>query len=131
MHVAGDVAPLHHASLYRMPWSLTDNPIGWVEITDTCNITCEGCYRDRLSGHKDTAGIKREIDFMRRERNCDNISIAGGEPLLHPHLDEIITHVRSLGMKATMLTNGVKLTAERLRMLKSAEIGRASCRERV
>jgi hypothetical protein len=29
--------------LYRLPWSLHDNPVGWVEVTDACNITCKGC----------------------------------------------------------------------------------------
>src|SRR5262245_40617184 len=94
--VAGQVP--HQSSLFRMPWSLTDNPIGWVETTDTCNITCEGCYRDRLVGHKALVDVKAEIDFMRHERNCDNVSIAGGEPLLHPHLEEIVGHVRARGM---------------------------------
>ena len=31
--------------LYRLPWSMNDNAIAWLEITDICNIYCEGCYR--------------------------------------------------------------------------------------
>ena len=38
--------------LYRLPWSLNDNPIAWLEITDICNLHCEGCYRQRLTNHK-------------------------------------------------------------------------------
>ena len=36
---------LDKRNLYRLPWSMNDNPIAWLEITDTCNIHCEGCYR--------------------------------------------------------------------------------------
>ena len=39
-------------NLYRFPWSMNDNPQGWVEVTDICNLHCRGCYRQRLEGHK-------------------------------------------------------------------------------
>ncbi len=35
---------LDKRNCYRLPWSLNDNPIAWIEITDICNIHCEGCY---------------------------------------------------------------------------------------
>ena len=38
------------SQFYRLPWSKNDNPIGWLEVTDTCNIYCKGCYRQRLTG---------------------------------------------------------------------------------
>lgn len=28
--------------LLRFPWSMTDNPGGWVEVTDECDISCPG-----------------------------------------------------------------------------------------
>jgi MoaA/NifB/PqqE/SkfB family radical SAM enzyme len=56
--------------LYRLPWSTNDNPIGWLEITETCNIKCEGCYRLTLGeGHKPLAQVKEEILFLRKWRN--------------------------------------------------------------
>jgi len=97
-------------AMYRMPWSLNDNPIGWLEITDKCNIYCRGCYRTNLTGHKPLEQIKEEIRFFKEWRNCDNISIAGGEPLIHPDILEIVAYIRELGMKPLILTNGVRLT---------------------
>ena len=75
---------------YRLPWSLHDNPIGWVEITDPCNITCKGCYRTTLAGHKSLDDIKDEILFLQRWRNINNVHLAGGEPLIHPDIVEIV-----------------------------------------
>jgi len=63
--------------MYRFPWSLNDNPIGWLEITDKCNIYCRGCYRLNQTGHKSFEQVKEEIRFLKEWRNCDNISIAG------------------------------------------------------
>ena len=55
---------LDKRKLYRLPWSLYDNPVGWVEITDKCNMDCLGCYRNYLAtdeGHKRLEDIKEEI----------------------------------------------------------------------
>jgi len=35
---------------YRLPWSLTDNGISWLEVTTSCNLACTGCYRPRTEG---------------------------------------------------------------------------------
>lgn len=95
--------------MYRFPWSLNDNPIGWLEITDKCNIYCRGCYRLNRTGHKTLEEVKEEIRYLQEWRNCDNISIAGGEPLIHPDILDIIAYIRERGMKPLILTNGVKL----------------------
>ena len=38
------------------------------------------------------------------------VTISGGEPMLHPELDELIGHIRSKGMIAGLITNGYLLT---------------------
>jgi len=48
------------------------------------------------------------------------ITISGGEPLMHPDLDEIIRHMRRRGMIAGMITNGYLLVADRIRRLNAA-----------
>lgn len=111
---------LEKRNLYRLPWSMNDNPIAWLEITDVCNIHCEGCYRQRMTGHKTLAEIETEIAFFKKWRNPDNVSIAGGEPLIHPQIIEIVAHIARNGLKPIILTNAVALTPELLRELKKA-----------
>src|SRR5215472_5995310 len=48
------------------------------------------------------------------------VSVSGGEPLMHPQLDEIIAHIRKRRMMAGMITNGYLLTAERIERLNRA-----------
>ena len=111
---------LEKRDLYRFPWSLNDNPIAWLEVTDICNLHCEGCYRQKLTGHKPLEEIKDEVLFFKRWRNPDNVSIAGGEPLLHPQIVEIVAFIAENGIKPILLTNGVTLTTELLRELRRA-----------
>src|SRR2546428_11600431 len=48
------------------------------------------------------------------------VTISGGEPLLHPELDEIIRRIRKNGIIAGLITNGYLLTAERIERLNRA-----------
>jgi MoaA/NifB/PqqE/SkfB family radical SAM enzyme len=111
---------LEKHNLYRLPWSMNDNPIAWLEITDVCNIHCEGCYRQRMTGHKTLDEIKTEVAFFKKWRNPDNVSIAGGEPLIHPQITDIVAHIAQNKLKPIILTNALALTPELLRELKRA-----------
>jgi MoaA/NifB/PqqE/SkfB family radical SAM enzyme len=48
------------------------------------------------------------------------ITISGGEPLMHPDLDDIIRHIRRRGMIAGLITNGFFLNKERIERLNAA-----------
>jgi len=45
---------------------------------------------------------------------------SGGEPLMHPELEEVIRHIREHGMIAGMITNGFLLSKERIASLNAA-----------
>jgi hypothetical protein len=94
--------------------------IAWLEITDMCNMHCKGCYRQRLTGHKPLEQVKQEILFLKRWRNPDNVSIAGGELLIHPEIVEIVDFIAKQGIKPIILTNARALTPGFLRELKGA-----------
>ncbi|MBI4329905.1 MAG: radical SAM protein [Chloroflexi bacterium] len=111
---------LDKRNLYRLPWSMNDNPIAWLEVTDVCNIHCDGCYRQHLTGHKPLDQVKDEILFFKQWRNPDNVSIAGGEPLVHPQILDIVAFIARQGIKPIVLTNAMALTPELLRDLKKA-----------
>jgi hypothetical protein len=116
------VEQLDKRSLYRMPWSMNDNPIGWLETTDKCNIHCLGCYRQQIAGDKTLAELKEDVLFLKRWRNIYNVSIAGGEPLIHPDIVELVAFIREQGIEPLVLTNGHALTHEILVELKKAGV---------
>lgn len=108
-------------TLYRLPWNLADNAISWLEPTSKCNLYCDGCYREnRNDSHKSLDEIRHELDVFQKNRKTDGVSIAGGEPLTHPDIIEIVKLVRSKGWKPVINSNGELLTKELLHELKLA-----------
>ena len=63
---------------------------------------------------------ERRIDHLGRLGTA-TIGISGGEPLTHPHLDEIIVRMRGTGAIAGMITNGHLLIVERIGRLNRAD----------
>jgi pyruvate-formate lyase-activating enzyme len=112
---------LEPRNYYRLPWSLTDNAISWLEPTWKCNIYCEGCYRiNDPRGHKSLEQVREELDVFERFRITDGVSVAGGDPLTHPECVEVTRMIAQRGLKPIINTNGVALTPEMLRDLKKA-----------
>lgn len=109
--------------LYRLPWTLADNAISWLEPTSFCNLACDGCYRENeKNSHKSLDEVTRDLDVFEASRNSDCISIAGGDPLLHPQIVEIVREIKRRGLKPILNTNGLALTKELLHELKLAGV---------
>jgi MoaA/NifB/PqqE/SkfB family radical SAM enzyme len=112
---------LDHRSLYRLPWSLPDNCISWLEPTAACNLACFGCYRENEpKAHKSLDLVEHEIEVFTRLRKQDGISIAGGDPLCHPEIADIVAMVAKQDIKPILNTNGLALSPELLTELKEA-----------
>lgn len=109
-----------HRRLYRMPWNLPDNVAAWLEVTTKCMLRCRGCYRENTNTHRTLAELERDLDVLAASRTFDGLSIAGGEPLLHPQIAEIVGLVARRGWKPAILTNGVLLEENLLRRLRDA-----------
>ena len=109
--------------LYRLPWTLPDNGISWLEPTARCNLNCYGCYRKNIKdSHKSMEQVKHELDVFQSLRKTDCISIAGGEPLLYPNIIELVAEIKSRGIKPIINSNGIALTKELLHELKKAGV---------
>lgn len=111
---------LDHRKLYRLPWSASDNVLSWLEPTNKCNLQCEGCYRENDGTHKTLAEIQADLDVFAKWRTYDSVSIAGGDPLLHPNVVEIVRMVAKGGHKPIINTNGLALTRALLEDMKKA-----------
>jgi MoaA/NifB/PqqE/SkfB family radical SAM enzyme len=85
-----------------------------------CNLACEYCNEyDDFSKPVATEEMFRRVDKL-GELGTSAVTISGGEPLLHPELDEIIRRIRKNGMISGLITNGYLLVAERIERLNRA-----------
>jgi MoaA/NifB/PqqE/SkfB family radical SAM enzyme len=85
-----------------------------------CNLSCTYCNEfDDFSKPVPTEEMFRRIDKL-GALGTAVVTISGGEPLLHPELDDVIRRIRANGMIAGLITNGYLLVAERIQRLNRA-----------
>jgi MoaA/NifB/PqqE/SkfB family radical SAM enzyme len=85
-----------------------------------CNLSCTYCNEfDDFSKPVAIDVMLGRVDKL-ADLGTTVITISGGEPLLHPELDQIITRIRKRGMIAGMITNGYLLVADRIKRLNGA-----------
>jgi MoaA/NifB/PqqE/SkfB family radical SAM enzyme len=85
-----------------------------------CNLACAYCNEfDAVSTPVPLAEMLKRVDLL-AGLGTTIITVSGGEPMLHPDLDEIIGRIRGRGAIATLITNGYLLTPERIRRLNRA-----------
>ena len=80
-----------------------------IYITNACNLKCKHCFM--LSGNK----LENELtlgDWMKvltsfKENGGEFVTFSGGEPLMFKNFPQIISHAHDLGLKSTVLSNGL------------------------
>jgi MoaA/NifB/PqqE/SkfB family radical SAM enzyme len=85
-----------------------------------CNLACGYCNEyDHSSSPVPLDVMKRRLDKL-ADLGTSIVTISGGEPMMHPQLDEIIQHIRTRGMIAGLISNGYYFTPERIKRLNKA-----------
>ncbi len=82
--------------------------------TDHCNLKCSGCSQCSpfLKKHfADISFFEKSLETLRKYLRPNKITILGGEPLLHPDIDSILSIARRAKMfnKIHITTNGLHL----------------------
>jgi len=99
----------------------TDHPL-LVHIVPIrrCNIDCGYCNEyDKVSPPVPTAEMIMRIERL-AALGTSVVAFSGGEPMLHPDLDDLIRRIRSLNMIAGLITNGYLLSPKRIEALNAA-----------
>ncbi len=90
---------------------------GWLTLNRACNLRCKWCYAQNTGFKvKDDLDINlayKLIDIF-KELGIKHICLLGGEPTLYKHLLGVIKYINSNNMKATLITNGILLSNEKI-----------------
>lgn len=85
-----------------------------------CNIDCGYCNEyDKVSPPVPTDQMLARIDHLAR-LGSSVVAFSGGEPMLHPQLEDLIRRIRSHGMMAGLITNGYLLSQKKIEGLNDA-----------
>jgi MoaA/NifB/PqqE/SkfB family radical SAM enzyme len=86
----------------------------WLEITSKCNLFCVHCYADSgpradVYGNMTYAHWTRVLDES-AELGCHGVQFIGGEPTMHPRLEDLVEHANHRHFKfIEMFTNATRL----------------------
>ena len=121
----------HSAALpsHLLQFSADKKPVVVWNVTRACNLTCGHCYAEAVPGpapdELTRAEALRLVDHL-IEYGTPVILFSGGEPLMHPHIFELIERAVRGGVRAVLSTNGLlieKETAARLSGLGLSYVG--------
>ena len=78
----------------------------YIEITNSCNFDCSFCFKTaRASRFMSVDEFRLVVEKVRPFTNYIYLHVLG-EPLLHPHLDEILSIAEAAGLNINITTNG-------------------------
>ncbi len=79
-----------------------------VEVGHKCNVKCTFCYHahEKNTSFLTFETIKHEIDKWTIKGN-NYCEFSGGEPSIHPEMPRLIEYCNSIGLKTSIITNGI------------------------
>lgn len=80
-----------------------------LELTDSCNLRCKHCYKEATIGQGAFLNNKQIQEILESfKRKTPVINIIGGEPSLHPDINDILSKSTD-DFSVTLISNGTKL----------------------
>ena len=90
-----------HQNYIKVEWNLGKR----------CNYDCSYCpaaIHDNESPHTDLEILKRTVDKLATLPKPVRLSLTGGEPCVHPHIEQLIRHIKEKNMWLSITTNGTR-----------------------
>jgi SynChlorMet cassette radical SAM/SPASM protein ScmF len=104
-------------------------PLGtlYFYLTKGCNLRCRHCWiTPKFQGDGQVhpslpPELFRSIIEQAKPLGLSGVKLTGGEPLIHPHITELLDYIRSEKLRLTVETNGVACTPELAQSIASCE----------
>ncbi|MFJ9420032.1 radical SAM protein [Streptomyces sp. NPDC101227] len=81
----------------------------YLQLLYRCNFSCKHCFHGSLLKEPDQFSFEEArgiLDHFREVYKLDAVTLLGGEPLLHPHIRNVCSHAKQLGLQVEICTNG-------------------------
>jgi len=104
----------------------------FLNVTNECNNNCFYCLNKAANLSVDASISMPQLTLANYQKLIEDLSIlktetiilTGGEPLIYPDIENIISTSAKFGIYTLLLTNGEAATREKLLMLKNAGLSR-------
>ncbi|MGD2249667.1 MAG: radical SAM protein [Candidatus Methanofastidiosia archaeon] len=98
------------------------------ETTHKCNLRCKHCYADANTQRDNELTVPEIKKLIDQSAGMGVLSIifSGGEPLLHPHIFELMEYARKKPLSVLLFTNGTLITEKVVKNLKKLQVYRVN-----
>jgi len=82
-------------------------------LTEGCNLRCRHCWIAPKYQSEGNSYPALDLDLFKsiieqgKSLGLTGVKLTGGEPLLHPHINEILEYIHTEDLRMTLETNGV------------------------
>ncbi|GAA1454803.1 radical SAM protein [Nocardiopsis tropica] len=83
----------------------------YLELLFRCNFRCGHCYHGSDLDRPESLNLPQAIgvlEYFATRFSCRQVCFLGGEPLLYPHLPELLAAAKDLGFTTQICTNAYK-----------------------
>ena len=85
-----------------------------IYLTNACNLRCPHCF---MRSGQPLANELPKDEWLRilsefKAEGGESVTFSGGEPLMNPDFESILTHAHQIGLSTTILSNGILWTEE-------------------
>lgn len=87
-------------------------------LTEGCNLRCRHCWIAPKYQSEGNSYAALDLDLFKsiieqaKPLGLTGVKLTGGEPLLHPQIEEILEYIQNENLSLTVETNGVLCTSE-------------------
>ena len=78
-------------------------------ITNKCNMRCKACFYSHNLGTDEMNLEQYKHIIAQYIHLIDRVVLLGGEPTMHPNIEDMIKYNDMLGLKTTIYSNGINL----------------------
>ena len=97
-------------------------PHAFLGITGRCNLNCRHCFMAQEHSRKPSEfSLQQLVSLLDQLQECGivNLTVSGGEPLIHPDFEGFVRAMKERDMKMFRLfTNGIRFAGDTVRILR-------------
>ena len=92
-----------------------------IQVTTRCPFDCPQCYIEKGSREMDFDVAKSIVNWALKN-NVQMVQFTGGEPMVYPHLEELVKYCHLNGLLTAIATSGYNCSSSKLQQLENSGV---------
>lgn len=90
-----------------------------VYLTNACNLHCAHCFMNAGIKLANELTLEKWTEVLSdfQQAGGEFVTFTGGEPTMYPQFEEVVIHAHQIGLKATVLSNGLLWSQDKIQRM--------------